>query len=217
MVAPWYENLGKRLVKAPKLYVADSGLLHSLLEIDRVAALERHPKIGASLEGFAIAQLEKRLRARRGESYFWATHEGAELDLLIVRGRRRLGFEIKRTTAPEITKSMRIALADLRLDRLDGAGRFQSELKPFRTSYSAYPLCFDPTASVSRFGAKTMARAGDCSPHRCGELQKNKDRRDPAGPCCLLLLHQTSYGARDVVPPGHSVVRSHVNVACASA
>ena len=116
---PWHENLSKRQVKAPKVYIEDSGLLHTLLGISTQTDLERHPKVGASWEGFAIGQVIRRLGAREEECYFWATHAGAELDLLVVRGRRRLGFEVKRTTAPQVTSSMRAALDDLKLDRLD--------------------------------------------------------------------------------------------------
>jgi hypothetical protein len=116
---PWHENLAKRQVKAPKVYLCDSGLLHSLLRLPDIESLLRHPKIGASWEGFALAQVEARLGVRRGESHFWATHGGAELDLLVVRGRRRLGFEFKRATAPTVTASMRIAMEDLSLERLD--------------------------------------------------------------------------------------------------
>lgn len=119
VLQPWHENLGKRQVKSPKIYLADSGMLHALLNLGSREDLERHPKVGASFEGFAIAAVVNRLRARWSECYFWATHAGAELDLLVVRGRRRLGFEIKRTVAPAITPSMRTALADLRLSRLD--------------------------------------------------------------------------------------------------
>lgn len=116
---PWSENLGKRQVKAPKAYLADSGLLHTLLGIQSMDDLERHPKVGASWEGFAIGAIVDRLRARWDECYFWATHGGAELDLLVVRGRTRLGFEVKRTTAPGLTRSMHTALSDLKLKRLD--------------------------------------------------------------------------------------------------
>ena len=116
---PWHENLAKRQVKAPKVYLCDSGLLHSLLRLPDIESLLRHPKVGASWEGFALAQVEARLGVRRGESHFWATHGGAELDLLVVRGRRRLGFEFKRATAPTVTASMRSAMADLSLERLD--------------------------------------------------------------------------------------------------
>jgi hypothetical protein len=119
LLPPWHENISKRQVKAPKVYVSDSGMLHSLLGIADAEALDRHPKAGASWEGFCIAEVARRLGARREECYFWATHAGAELDLLVVRGRRRLGFEVKYTSAPSITPSMRIALADLRLERLD--------------------------------------------------------------------------------------------------
>jgi predicted AAA+ superfamily ATPase len=116
---PWAENLAKRQVRAPKVYVADSGLLHTLLGIDDASALERHPKVGASWEGFALAQVVARLEVGWEDCHFWATHQGAELDLLVVRGARRFGFEFKRTTAPAMTRSMHIALHDLRLDRLD--------------------------------------------------------------------------------------------------
>ena len=116
---PWSENLGKRQVKSPKVYLTDTGLLHSLLGVQSKADLERHPKVGASWEGFALGSVVDRLRARWDECYFWATHAGAEIDLLVVRGRTRLGFEIKRTTAPSVTRSMHSALGDLGLKRLD--------------------------------------------------------------------------------------------------
>jgi uncharacterized protein len=116
---PWSENLAKRQVKSPKVYVADSGLLHTLLDIGREADLVRHPKVGASWEGFGIRAVIDRLRARSDECYFWGTYSGAELDLLVVRGSLRLGFELKRTVAPRVTPSMRIACESLRLKRLD--------------------------------------------------------------------------------------------------
>ena len=112
-------NLGKRQVKSPKIYIADSGVLHALLNLGAREDIERHPKVGASFEGFAIASIVDRLRARWDECYFWATHAGAELDLLVVRGRTRIGFEIKRTVAPAVTPSMRTAIKDLKLSRLD--------------------------------------------------------------------------------------------------
>lgn len=116
---PWHENISKRQVKAPKVYIADSGLLHSLLNIRVFRDLEGHPKIGASWEGFVIQQIIRQLGARDDECFFWRTHAGAELDLLVSRGRQRFGFEVKRTSSPQITPSMRSALADLRLRRLD--------------------------------------------------------------------------------------------------
>lgn len=115
----WSENLGKRQVKTPKVYVADSGILHMLLGIANQNDLAAHPKVGASFEGFAIDQVIRHLKAKPRECYFWATHQGAELDLVIVRGKQRLGFEIKHTNAPEVTRSMQIAMDDLKLDRLD--------------------------------------------------------------------------------------------------
>jgi predicted AAA+ superfamily ATPase len=116
---PWFENLGKRQVKAPKVYIADSGLLHTLLNVQTQADLEGHPKVGASWEGFALGEVITRLGAQPEECFFWATHAGAELDLLVVRGNRRWGFEFKRTVAPRLTRSMHSALADLRLERLE--------------------------------------------------------------------------------------------------
>ena len=108
----------KRQVKAPKIYLADSGLVHSLLGIVYRKDLDSHPKLGASWEGFVISQVADQLSVRPHECFFWATHTGAELDLLVVRGKRRWGFEIKRTSSPTITPSMRSALADLKLQRL---------------------------------------------------------------------------------------------------
>jgi uncharacterized protein len=114
----WYENTGNRQVKAPKIYIRDSGLLHALLGLGTAREIESHPKVGASWEGFALDVIVSRLAARPEECFFWATHGGAELDLLVIRGSRRLGFEFKRTTAPTVTRSMRTALQDLRLDEI---------------------------------------------------------------------------------------------------
>jgi predicted AAA+ superfamily ATPase len=116
---PWFENISKRQVRAPKIYVKDTGLLHTLLDIETKDELDGHPKAGASWEGFAIREVILRLGVRDEQCFFWATHAGAELDLLVVAGRRRLGFEVKLTDAPAITPSMRAALHDLRLDSLD--------------------------------------------------------------------------------------------------
>jgi len=116
---PWHENLGKRQVKSPKVFVADTGLLHTLLGIDTRDALVRHPKVGASWEGFVLREVVRQTGARPEECFFWATHAGAELDLLVVRGSRRLGFEIKRTSSPSATRSMHFAQETLNLERLD--------------------------------------------------------------------------------------------------
>lgn len=118
VLQPWHENLGKRQVKAPRVYIADSGLAHALLGIGTMAELLGHPKVGASWEGFLIGQVVELLGASRDECFFWATHQGAELDLLVVRGKRRIGFEWKRAEAPSMTKSMVVAQQDLRLDEL---------------------------------------------------------------------------------------------------
>lgn len=115
---PWHENLGKRQVKAPKIYVRDTGLLHALLDIRNSRQLELHTKVGASWEGFVIDQVIQALEAAPHECYYWRTHAGAELDLLFTRGTRRIGFEVKRTTAPALTPSMKTAMTDLRLKQL---------------------------------------------------------------------------------------------------
>jgi hypothetical protein len=113
---PWHANLRKRQVKSPKVYVRDSGLLHQLLGIDSEKALSSHPKLGASWEGFAIDQILA--REPSDEARFWATHQGAEIDLILRRGERLLGVECKRADAPKLTPSMRIALEDLGLERI---------------------------------------------------------------------------------------------------
>ena len=117
-LVPWFENLKKRQVKAPKVYVADSGLLHALLGLESSEALLGHPKSGLSWEGFALHEVVHRLGLAWENCYYWGTHGGAELDLLAFDGGRRLGFEFKRTSAPGMTRSMHAALADLRLDQL---------------------------------------------------------------------------------------------------
>ena len=117
-LSPWYENLGKRQVKAPKVYLRDSGILHTLLNVDDDSDLLGHPKVGASWEGFALQQVASILELRREEQFFWATHGGAELDLLVVRGRKRWGVEFKLTAQPTVTRSMITALEDLRLRHL---------------------------------------------------------------------------------------------------
>jgi predicted AAA+ superfamily ATPase len=118
-LAPWHENISKRQVKASKVYLADSGLLHTLLNLRTFRDLEGHPKVGASWEGFVLEQVIRRLAAKSEECFFWATHGGAEVDLVVVRGRKKLGFEIKRTSSPKLTPSMRSALTDLGLQSLD--------------------------------------------------------------------------------------------------
>ena len=119
VLPPWSENTGKRVMKTPKVYIADTGLLHALLDIPSARALQVQPKVGASFEGFALQEVVRALSARPEQCYFWATHQGAELDLLVVDGGRRRGFEFKRTDAPGVTKSMHIAMQDLGLESID--------------------------------------------------------------------------------------------------
>jgi predicted AAA+ superfamily ATPase len=114
----WRENIGKRQVKAPKVYIRDSGLLHALLGLSSARELQVHPKVGASWEGFALNAVLSQLQAQPEECFFWAAHAGAELDLLVIRGSRRLGFEFKRSTTPKVTRSMHGAIQDLGLRRL---------------------------------------------------------------------------------------------------
>ena len=136
-IQPWFENLGKRQVKSPKVYIRDSGLLHALLGIPTARDLHLHPKVGASWEGFAIEEVIKAVAPE--EVYFWATHQGAELDLLLFKNGKRIGVECKRTDAPTFTPSMRIAMTDLKLDRLivihPGAARY-----PLAPKADAIPL-----------------------------------------------------------------------------
>jgi predicted AAA+ superfamily ATPase len=116
VLQPWHANLAKRQVKAPKIYLRDSGLLHELLGIPDAHALSTHPKLGASWEGFALESVLA--RSEPDEAYFWATHGGAELDLLLIRDGRRVGIEFKRADAPRLTPSMTISMTDLGLDAL---------------------------------------------------------------------------------------------------
>ena len=137
VLQPWHENLGKRQIKAPRVYVRDTGLLHALLGVADMRSLESHPKLGASWESFVIEQVLARSPAR--EAYYWRTQAGAELDLLLLAGGKRIGVEVKYGDAPAMTKSMNSALADLRLDRLfvvhAGTARF-----PLSKKVEALPL-----------------------------------------------------------------------------
>ncbi|MEM1223657.1 MAG: ATP-binding protein [Verrucomicrobiota bacterium] len=117
VLPPWHENLKKRQVKRPKIYFRDTGIFHSLLGVKNQLDLEVHPKLGAAWEGYAIEEV---IRAcQPDESYFWATHNGAELDLLLLKDGRKIGLEFKRSDAPALTPSMKIAMEDLGLERID--------------------------------------------------------------------------------------------------
>jgi predicted AAA+ superfamily ATPase len=118
VLPPWFENISKRQVKTPKIYFRDSGIFHTLLGIAHRSALLTSPKIGASWEGFALEEIIRFHQAKPEECYFWSTHGEAELDLLILKNGKRLGFEFKYTDAPKMTKSMVIAQEDIKLDKL---------------------------------------------------------------------------------------------------
>jgi predicted AAA+ superfamily ATPase len=116
VLPPWFENLKKRQIKSPKVFIRDCGLLHELLGIRNMSDLRAHPRYGASWEGFALEQVLSFFGSQ--DAYFWGTQRGAELDLLLMRGRNRWGFEFKCTDAPSMTKSLHIALRDLGLKRI---------------------------------------------------------------------------------------------------
>lgn len=119
LLRPYHANISKRQVKAPKVYIADTGLLHTLLDIGTLDALQSHPKVGASWEGFMLDTVVDVVGARDDQCYFWGTHAGAELDLVIQQNGKLRGFEFKRTSSPTVTPSMRAALIDLGLTQLD--------------------------------------------------------------------------------------------------
>ena len=116
ILPPWFENLGKRQVKAPKIYIRDSGILNALLQLGTLADLQSHPKLGASWEGFAAEQVIDLLGTR--DAYYWATHGGAELDMLVRVAGKSYGFEFKYADAPGTSRSMHVALNDLSLEHL---------------------------------------------------------------------------------------------------
>jgi predicted AAA+ superfamily ATPase len=113
---PWFESVGKRQIKSPKIYLRDSGLLHHLLGIETADQLHAHPKVGSSWEGFALEQVLRLTRSQ--QAFFWATQGGVELDLLLVRDGRRFGYEFNYSERPKMSRSTRVAIDDLRLDAL---------------------------------------------------------------------------------------------------
>jgi predicted AAA+ superfamily ATPase len=115
---PWHANIGKRLVKRPKLYMRDSGLLHSFLNVETLAQLQAHPKIGASWEGFALECTLKSIGKNENDCYFWKVHSGSEIDLLWQHSGKTYGIEFKYADAPRTTRSMTIAMQDLQLEHL---------------------------------------------------------------------------------------------------
>ncbi|HLB13320.1 MAG TPA: ATP-binding protein [Burkholderiales bacterium] len=159
---PWLENIGKRQVKSPKVYFRDTGLLHELLGIVDEAALLAHPRSGASWEAFALEQV-LRIAAPDG-AYFWATHAGAELDLLMLKDGRRVGVEFKRADAPQLTASMHIALRDLGLEALyvvyPGPRRYalgeRIEVVPLTALVPESPASLAPRPSKPRLSRRLL-------------------------------------------------------------
>jgi hypothetical protein len=119
LIQPWHENVKKRQVKSPKVYIRDSGVLHGLLNLTSQEDLESHPKAGASWEGYILDQIIRHIRAEEDEVYFWSTHAGADLDVLVIRGLEKRGYEVKRTSSPKMTASIRSSMSTLNLTNLD--------------------------------------------------------------------------------------------------
>lgn len=156
ILPPWFENISKRQVKSPKIYVRDSGIFHALLNLESAAEMRSHPKFGASWEGFAIEELLSTLEF--AQPFFWATQRGAELDLLLERGGKRIGVEFKCSDAPGTTKSMHIALEELKLQQLlvvyPG-----TRVLPIHSKITIMPL-----AEASRAVAQHLESAPDGTP-----------------------------------------------------
>jgi predicted AAA+ superfamily ATPase len=148
---PWYVNLGKRLVKSPKIYIKDSGIFHSLMVIETMEQLEAHNKLGASWEGYALECVSRSIGKRDEEMYFWSTHSGAEVDLFWQEGGKNWGIEFKYADAPRLTKSMQSAMKDLELEHLwvvyPGKDCYQ-----LSGNITVLPLVQIPTRWRNRFG-----------------------------------------------------------------
>ncbi len=132
---PWIENINKRQIKSPKIYFRDSGIYHNLLGITDQKSLLTNPKLGASWEGMALEQIIRHFHATPEEAYFWGVHSQAELDLLIMKNGKRIGFEFKYSDAPQLTKSMQIAQDILNLDELYGICPSKTEYKLAKNIY----------------------------------------------------------------------------------
>ena len=163
---PWHENIRKRQVRSPKVYVADSGVLHALLGLSTREAVLSHPKVGASWEGFVVQQIVQLLAASPEQCFHWSTHSGAELDLLVVAGDRRYGFEVKRAEAPRPTPSMRSAFETLGLDRLDvvHAGAQSYAMAPGMRALPAARLAINTATASGMTGRRRPARIGEIAP-----------------------------------------------------
>ena len=155
---PWFENIRKRQVRSPKVYIADSGIFHALLGLGKRDDVLSHPRVGASWEGFIIRQVMHLMAAGQEQCFHWSTHTGAALDLLIAAGGRRYGFEVKRAEAPRLTPSMRSAMETLNLDSLDvihaGAERYE-----LATGVRALPASQLRTVHYSK--TRSLCKAND--------------------------------------------------------
>lgn len=118
LLQPWYENISKRQVKTPKIYIRDSGIFHTLIGVENKAQLQAHPKLGASWEGFAIEQIIRLNSTDSENCFFWGSHNISELDLLVFKNGKRIGYEVKYSDVPKFSASMKIVLEDLKLDQL---------------------------------------------------------------------------------------------------
>ncbi|MGB9698236.1 MAG: ATP-binding protein [Thermodesulfobacteriota bacterium] len=164
ILPPWFENISKRQVKSPKVYIRDSGILHALLQLPTLLDIQGHPKLGTSWEGFALEQLLTMLECR--DAYFWATHSGAELDLLVRIGGKRYGFEFKYSDAPGYTKSMSVAIQDLKLEYL-------WVIYPGKEEYPLSDKCAVlPENSVPSLVDKILKREVSVSPSRKAAHQR---------------------------------------------
>jgi len=172
VLPPWSENIGKRVVRTPKVYIADTGLLHALLDIPGAQALEAHPKIGASFEGFALQEVVRALHARPEQCHSWATHQGAELDLLVVREGRRRGFESSGPMRPPsrspCTSRSGISASSRSTWSMPGATRIPSRPRsgrsPSRRSGRSWISAGDASGASRRGRGSRAIRAHRASP-----------------------------------------------------
>jgi predicted AAA+ superfamily ATPase len=145
---PWFENISKRQVKSPKIYIRDSGILHNLLQVKNSTELRQNLKLGASWEGFALEEVIKHHNFRSQDCYFWSTQNKAEIDLFVITNGKRVAYEFKFTDSPKITKSIRIAIEDLKLDQVyvlhPGNKKYHVEAKIIFSGLQNY-LALDPS------------------------------------------------------------------------
>ena len=177
LLPPWFENLGKRQRKAPKVYLRDTGVLHALLSIQNHSALMSHPKCGASWEGFAIEQILRILQPR--EAYYWSVHSGPELDLLVFHNGQRIGFEFKLSDTPSVTSSMLTAQQDLKLDKLwviyPGQLRF-----PLAEGIEALPLALLAETLLPKSVSKQVSASRVDATVTSSDLKNSKSRTTSA-------------------------------------